>query len=147
MKRFIIIMVCCALLSGCAATQMLKPEQPPKLEAKKDKALLVILRDTYFGGAIVFWNYLDDQFIGETKGNSYFVTDCFCFSLCLSVFYINSAYIQVCCALSSSSFKRIRASVHHQQFYCSCVLLFHEIEITISAILLFHQIEITISTN
>lgn len=75
MNRFIIMMVCCALLSGCAATQMLKPEQPPKLEAKKDKALLVILRDTYFGGAIVFWNYLDDQFIGETKGNSYFITD------------------------------------------------------------------------
>ena len=50
---------------------MLKPEQPPELAAKEDKALLVIIRDTYFGGAIVFWNYLDDQFIGETMGNTY----------------------------------------------------------------------------
>jgi len=75
MKRFVILMICVALLSGCATTQMLKPEQPPELAAKEDKALLVILRDTYFGGAIVFWNYLDEQFIGETMGNTYFITD------------------------------------------------------------------------
>jgi hypothetical protein len=75
MKRFVILIICGALLSGCATTQMLKPEQPPELVAKEDKALLVILRDTYFGGAIVFWNYLDDKFIGETKGNTYFITD------------------------------------------------------------------------
>jgi hypothetical protein len=74
MKRFVILMICGALLSSCATTQMLKPEQPPELVAKEDKALLVIIRDTYFGGAIVFWNYLDDQFIGETKGNTYFIT-------------------------------------------------------------------------
>ena len=54
---------------------MLKPEQPRELVAKEDKALLVIIRDTYFGGAIVFWNYLDGQFIGETMGNTYFITD------------------------------------------------------------------------
>jgi hypothetical protein len=75
MKRFIFLMVCGAILSGCATTQMLKPEQPPELVAKTDKALLVIIRDTYFGGAIVFWNYLDDHFIGETMGNTYFITD------------------------------------------------------------------------
>lgn len=75
MKRFIILMVCGALLSGCATTQMLRPEHPPVLTAKEDKALLVIIRDTYFGGGIVFWNYLDDKFIGETKGNTYFTTE------------------------------------------------------------------------
>lgn len=75
MKRFVFLMVCVALLSGCASTQMLQPQQQPELVAKPDKALLVILRDTYFGGGIVFWNYLDDQFIGETMGNTYFVTD------------------------------------------------------------------------
>ena len=75
MKRFVMLMICGALLAGCATTQMLKPEQRPELVAKPDKALLVIMRDTYFGGAIVFWNYLDGQFIGETMGNTYFITD------------------------------------------------------------------------
>ena len=75
MKHFVCLMVCVALLSGCATTQMLQPEQQPELVAKTDKALLVILRDTYFGGGIVFWNYLDDRFIGETMGNTYFLTD------------------------------------------------------------------------
>ncbi|MBI5580980.1 MAG: hypothetical protein HY895_17655 [Deltaproteobacteria bacterium] len=42
---------------------------------KSDSALLVIIRDTYFGGAIVFWNYLDRKLIGETMGKSYFVTE------------------------------------------------------------------------
>lgn len=75
MKRFAMLMICVALLSGCATTQMLKPEKPLDLAAKEDKALLVIIRDSYIGGAIVFWNYLDDQFIGETMGNTYFITD------------------------------------------------------------------------
>ena len=67
-------MVCVALLSGCATTQMLKPDQHPALAAQADKALLVIIRDSFLGGGIVFWNYLDDKFIGETMGNTYFVT-------------------------------------------------------------------------
>ncbi len=75
MKRFVILMACVALFTGCATTQMLKPEQHPELVAKENKALLVILRDTYLGGAIVFWNYLDDRFIGETMGDTYFTTD------------------------------------------------------------------------
>jgi hypothetical protein len=37
-------------------------------------ATLVIIRDTSFGFAIVFWNYLDGKLIGETKGKTYFVT-------------------------------------------------------------------------
>jgi hypothetical protein len=73
MKRIALLTVCIVLLAGCATTQMIKPEQPPELVAKPDSALLVIVRDTYFGGALVFWNYLDGKFIGETMGNSYIV--------------------------------------------------------------------------
>jgi hypothetical protein len=74
MKRILLLTVCIALLTGCATTQMLRPEQPPELAAKPDSALLVIVRDTFLGGGIVFWNYLDGKFIGETMGKSYFVT-------------------------------------------------------------------------
>lgn len=75
MRRVLLLMVCVALLTGCATTQMIKPEQPPELAATSDSALLVIVRDTYWGGAIVFWNYLDGKFIGETMGNTYFITN------------------------------------------------------------------------
>jgi hypothetical protein len=75
MKRLALLIVCLALITGCATTQMLKGEQPPALTAKPDKALLVIVRDAWFGNAIVFWNYLDGKFIGETMGKTYFVTD------------------------------------------------------------------------
>ncbi len=73
MKRFLLLMVCIALLTGCASTQMLKPEQRPELVATSDKALLVIVRDAFLGGGIVFWNYLDGKFIGETMGKTYFI--------------------------------------------------------------------------
>jgi hypothetical protein len=74
MKRVLLLMVCIALLTGCATTQMIKPEQPPELAATSDSALLVIVRDTFLGGGIVFWNYLDGKFIGETMGKTYFIT-------------------------------------------------------------------------
>lgn len=75
MKRLLLIALALILLSGCATTQMLEPEQPPDLSVKEDSALLVILRDTFFGGAIVFWNYLDGKLIGETMGNTYIVAE------------------------------------------------------------------------
>lgn len=74
MKRAFLIVACIALLTGCATTQMLRPEHPPELAAKPDSALLVIVRDAFLGNAIVFWNYLDGKFIGETMGKTYFVT-------------------------------------------------------------------------
>ena len=74
MKRIILLMVSMALVAGCATTQMIKPEQPPEFAATSDSALLVIVRDTFLGGGIVFWNYLDAKFIGETMGKTYFMT-------------------------------------------------------------------------
>jgi hypothetical protein len=75
MKRALLLVLIIAFCSGCATTQMIKPEKPPKLEAKAGTALLVIVRDTYFGGNIVFWNYLDGKFIGETTAKTYIVTN------------------------------------------------------------------------
>ena len=62
------------IFSGCAASHMVTREQGPELSPHPDNATVVIIRDTFFGGAIVIWNYLDGKLIGETKGNTYFVT-------------------------------------------------------------------------
>ncbi len=67
------VLICLAMLSGCATTQMVKMEQKPELVADQATATLVIIRDTFFGGGVVFWNYLDGKLIGETSGNSYIV--------------------------------------------------------------------------
>jgi hypothetical protein len=76
MKRLLILaMMCIVLLSGCAATSMIAPDRKPDLTPRRDSATLVIIRDTAFGFAIVFWNYLDGKLIGETKGKTYFVTN------------------------------------------------------------------------
>jgi hypothetical protein len=74
MKRLFLLLVLVTLLSGCAATSMIVSERSADLTPSPDKALLVVIRDTSFGFAIVFWNYLDGKLIGETKGNTYLVT-------------------------------------------------------------------------
>lgn len=74
MKRvFVMMMIWIALVTGCATTQMLKPEQAPPLTPAPDSALLVIVRDAWVGSAIVFWNYVDGKLIGETQGKTYIV--------------------------------------------------------------------------
>lgn len=75
MKKLLLLILSLLLFSGCAATNMTKLERPPKLKPPSDQAMLVIIRDTHFGGPIVFWHYLDGKMIGETQGRSYFVTD------------------------------------------------------------------------
>ncbi len=74
MKKSILVISCLLLLAGCATTHMAKPEKAPELAAHPDKAKLVIIRETFFGGAIVFWHYLDEKLIGETTGKTYFVS-------------------------------------------------------------------------
>ncbi len=74
MKKSIFIISFIFLFAGCSTTHMTKIDKAPDLTTESNEATLVIFRDTYFGGAIVFWNYLDDKLIGETKGKTYFVT-------------------------------------------------------------------------
>lgn len=74
MKKVLLLTVCIFLLSGCAVTSMVAPDRKPQLTSRPDAATLIIIRDTSFGFAIVFWNYIDGKLIGETKGKTYFVT-------------------------------------------------------------------------
>jgi len=74
MKKSILIISFIFLLASCATTHMAKPEKAPDLSFSPDKATLVIIRESWVGGAIVFWNYLDGKLIGETMGQNYFVT-------------------------------------------------------------------------
>lgn len=48
-------------------------DQRAEIAPSPNTATLFIVRDTFFGGAVVFWNYLDGKMIGKTKGNSYFM--------------------------------------------------------------------------
>jgi hypothetical protein len=74
MKKSILIISLIFLLASCATTHMAKPEKAPDLSFSPDTATLVIIRESWVGGAIVFWNYLDGKLIGETMGRNYFVT-------------------------------------------------------------------------
>ena len=74
MKKLILIISFIFLLAGCATTHMVKHEKAPDAIFQPDKATLVIIRESWFGFAMVFWNYLDGKLIGETKGQTYFVT-------------------------------------------------------------------------
>jgi hypothetical protein len=74
MKKSILIISFFFLLASCATTHMAKPEKAPDLSFSPDTATLVIIRESWVGGAIVFWNYLDGKLIGETMGRNYFVT-------------------------------------------------------------------------
>ena len=74
MKKSILVISLIFLIAGCATTHMAKLDEAPDLISYPDKARLVIIRETFFGGAIVFWNYLDGKLIGETQAKTYFVT-------------------------------------------------------------------------
>ena len=74
MKKSILIISFVFMLASCATTHMAKVDKAPDLNYQPDKATLVIIRETFFGGGIVFWNYLDGKLIGETMGQNYFLT-------------------------------------------------------------------------
>jgi hypothetical protein len=74
MKKIVLLATFIFLLSSCATQHMVVSERHPKIITKPNMATLVIIRDAWFGSAIVFWNYLDGKMIGETKGKTYFVT-------------------------------------------------------------------------
>ena len=74
MKKILALLAVVFIFSGCAATSMIAPDRKPNLTPATDKSTVVIIRDAFLGNAIVFWNYVDGKFIGETKGKTYFVT-------------------------------------------------------------------------
>lgn len=74
MKKLFLIISLLLILTSCATTHMIKHEKGPGLAIQPDKATLVVIRETFFGGGIVFWHYLDGKLIGETMGQTYFIT-------------------------------------------------------------------------
>jgi hypothetical protein len=78
MKRFLLgaLFVLPLVLGGCIAkTHMIAHESKPVIKPKSDKAILVIIRTTAFGGGNVVDNYLDGKMIGQTQGKVFFITE------------------------------------------------------------------------
>ena len=63
------------LVASCGNFGMVQQEQRPEIKAPANKAMLVIIRATNFGFAVVVDNYLDGEHIGQTKGKTYFLTE------------------------------------------------------------------------
>ena len=74
MKKLFAVLAVVCFFSSCTATSMIAPERQPNLAPSANKATVVIIRDAFIGTPIVFWNYVDGKFIGETKGKTYIVT-------------------------------------------------------------------------
>ena len=73
LKLFLLASVTLFFVS-CGGLSMVEKDSPTEIKADPDNAKLVIYRGTAFGFAVVLNNYLDDKFIGQTKGKSFFIT-------------------------------------------------------------------------
>lgn len=73
MKKLLAVVILSYLFTGCAATHMQVVQEKKSLKVG-DQAALVIVRDVFLGNAVAVWNYLDGKLIGETKGNTFFIT-------------------------------------------------------------------------
>jgi hypothetical protein len=47
-------------------------EPPTRAESRSDSAAVYFLRTTSMGGLIYFWTFADEEFVGVTRGKSYF---------------------------------------------------------------------------
>lgn len=53
---------------------MTRQKQKPQIVSDSEKATLVIYRGTSFGYGMIMATYLDNKFVGQTRGASYFIT-------------------------------------------------------------------------
>jgi hypothetical protein len=74
---FLVLLAMPVFLMACAAgtVHMIDQDMKPKIAVKPDKAVLVIVRTTSFGWAMVIDTYIDGKMIGQTRGKSYFIAD------------------------------------------------------------------------
>lgn len=60
-------------LMSCGNFYMIEQKTRPEIKADMENATLVIYRGTNFGFAVTIDNFVDKQFVGQTKGKSYFI--------------------------------------------------------------------------
>jgi hypothetical protein len=73
---FLVLLMMPVFLTSCAGTvHMIEQDVKPPLAINPGKAVLVIVRTTSFGWAIVIDDYIDGKMIGQTRGKSYFSTN------------------------------------------------------------------------
>lgn len=76
LAKILLIVALSAALGGCAGSRSnTSRREKPQLAPRPGAALLVVVRTTSYGWALVIDNYLDGQMIGSTRGNSYFIAD------------------------------------------------------------------------
>jgi hypothetical protein len=74
-SRLVFCIASALLLSSCGGIQyMLQRDVKPEIKPVPDKATLVIYRSTNYGFAVTIDNFIDGKFIGQTKGQSFFIT-------------------------------------------------------------------------
>jgi len=67
------VMFAALFMLSCGSLSMVESTKKPVLKASADKALLVVSRTTSYGWGKVIDNFVDQKFIGQTQGKSYFV--------------------------------------------------------------------------
>lgn len=78
MKRFKMVSVAgmALMMMSCGGFYMnVRDSGPKEIRPVEGKATLVIYRGTSFGYAVKIDNFLNEKFIGQTKGKSYFITE------------------------------------------------------------------------
>lgn len=60
---------------GYAGKYSREVEPPTHAEPSSDRALVYFLRTTSMGALVYFWTFADEQFLGVTRGKSYFATE------------------------------------------------------------------------
>lgn len=72
--KYVFISIAALLFISCSSNfSMVKHHSKPHIAPNSDKAILVIYRGASFGYGITMDTYLDNTFIGQTKGSSYFI--------------------------------------------------------------------------
>jgi hypothetical protein len=71
-KRLSLIILPLLIIS--CGMNMIEQDTKPEIKPVSDKAVLVVLRTTSFGFAVVMDTYLDGKLIGQTQGKCYFIT-------------------------------------------------------------------------
>jgi hypothetical protein len=76
MKRnaLLTILVFCFIFTSCSSYKMRKTDQAPNFNADPKGSILIIARAVLYAMAAPITNYIDGKAIGQTRGQTYFIT-------------------------------------------------------------------------